>query len=118
MRLNLPKTIIIGLAIIIVCLPAFFNSYQTRYNLIDLCDRSNIARVSELRQRQNLLQNAKSRAQDTSTMQEGKDALERAKRRKQELIDSVSSVAAEEGSVIVDCKKAHPAPFPFNLFIS
>ncbi len=107
-----------GLALII--LASTLLSFQGAKGQVDAqraaCERGNTARQSELRQRQNLLQNAKSRAQspDPDTAAEGKEALRRARARKQELIASQEEVAVEPGSVLVDCATAFPHPWPLN----
>lgn len=80
------------------------------------CDRANDSRVSELRQRQNLVQNARERAQNPRTSEEGQRALIRARTRRRELIASQADVAVSPGSVVVNCPAAYPRPFPLSLF--
>jgi hypothetical protein len=117
MRVN--KWIIIVGAIIIIWIPAFFTTANLRDAQLSACNRGNVARQSELDQRQALIDVNIERVKAASPgpeRQANRYALQRYRENKKDLILSQAQVAEEEGSVIVDCGKAYPKPFPFNLF--
>lgn len=83
------------------------------------CQRSNISVPSELKQRENLRQNALNRLAAARTPDEHKEALiafHHAQHRIEELIASRAPVAVKPGSVVIDCVEANPKPVPLNLF--
>lgn len=111
----------IGLStlLLVVVIPLFGYLYADSVTRADdlraACARTNDGRVSELRQRQNLLNNAQDRVEASNSAAERKAsemALQRAEKRKAELVASVKDVAVEEGSVVVDCAIAYPKPWP------
>lgn len=91
-------------------------AYQTKAvdDVRTTCEATNKQRVSELGQRNDLILNARSRAANPATHEEGKAALKRALHRRQQLIASVSD-PIRPGSVVRDCKAAYGKPFPFNV---
>lgn len=71
------------------------------------CRAGNKSRSSELGQRNDLILNARARAQDPATAEEGRAALDRALHRRQQLIHSVAE-PKKPRSVSYDCLKRYP----------
>lgn len=96
------------------CVIALSQQADSIDDLRQVCEGANIGREAELAQQEALILNAKARAENPATADEGQAALERARAVKAKIIDSVLNPVAP-GSVDRDCRATYTKPFPFNL---
>jgi tRNA A37 threonylcarbamoyladenosine synthetase subunit TsaC/SUA5/YrdC len=112
--------IIIVAVLLVILVPAYIQDINAREDSVDACERGNVGVREPLYQF--LIDAQQTRLAQASAASSKKEQAinEQAAKNYQnsidDMINAASDVAAEEGSPIVDCKKAYPLPPPASWF--